>query len=173
MAYINLLLIPFATFSSIIFSPILVSAQNFNTVGNEINDSINVIGGVVNTAVTLLFAVAVLWLLWLLFRRMTTDGGDKDLNTQIIVALVVLFVMFSFWSLIRIFGSAVGVDPDNQSNIRAPVGSPYDNPAGIRGIEGVEPSGSLYSPSNPDIRGIEGVEPSGSLYSPSNPPTGR
>ena len=103
-----------------LFAPVLALAQNFNTVGNEINDSINVIGGVVNTAVTLLFAISVLWLIWLLFRRMTTDGSDKDLGKQIIVALVVLFVMFSFWSLIRIFGSAVGVDPDNQSNINLP-----------------------------------------------------
>ena len=100
------------------FFPFIAFGQSFSRVGGEVSDSIETIATVANAVVGLIFVLAVAFLAWHLFLMVMRPDQDTDKRKGIIFnALVVIFIMFSFWGILRIVGSAIGIEFGENSNI--------------------------------------------------------
>jgi succinate dehydrogenase hydrophobic anchor subunit len=86
--------------------PMLAFAQASNISLNNLQDVINGIGKIINAVVPLIFAVAVLYMLWNIVKYIEAGTGDAkardSARDQIIFAVVLLFVMMSIWGLVNI-----------------------------------------------------------------------
>lgn len=90
---------------ALFLSPTLV----FATAGT---DAIDITLGLLNRIIPLIFAVALIWLLWSLvqFFLVSENPGDRDkVLKQIIYIVVVLTVMVSIWGLVAVARNTFGL----------------------------------------------------------------
>ena len=76
------------------------------------------VGGIFDTIIPLIFAVAIIYFLWGLTKFITTAGGDAEAHESgrniMIWGVIAIFVMASVWGLVKILQNTFSVD-DNTS----------------------------------------------------------
>ena len=94
--------------SSVFAMPFLAFAQV-----TDVTSLINLVGGLLNQIVPLIFALAFVYLIWNIVKYIEAGQGDpktRDIaRDAIIFALVLLFVMSSVWGLVGIIKNTLNV----------------------------------------------------------------
>jgi heme/copper-type cytochrome/quinol oxidase subunit 4 len=101
------------------FGLALAPFMTFAAAVNNLSDVISVAGSLINSVVPLLFAIAVVYLLWSIVKFIEAGSGDPKTRDAardaIVLAVILLFVMTSIWGLVGVlkgsftFGTAVDV----------------------------------------------------------------
>ena len=94
--------------ASLALSPMLAFAQQLTNVETFVTS----IGRVVNIALPVVVAIALLTFFWGLVKFIFAQGNEEaktDAKKVMIWGLVALFVMVSVWGLVRFIGSALGI----------------------------------------------------------------
>ena len=102
--------------------PVVVLATE-ETVGNNIKDLVTSVGTIVDSLVGVLMTLAIIAFFWGLVKYIWNAGDEekrKDGKWMMIWSVVALFVMVSIWGLVGFIGSAVGIDPNDNSSILGP-----------------------------------------------------
>lgn len=99
--------------------PMLAFAQAKGIQLYNLQDVINGAGRIINAIVPLIFAVAVLYMLWNIVKYIEAGTGDAKARDaardQIIFAVVLLFVMMSIWGLVNILRGTFTLKNENPS----------------------------------------------------------
>jgi len=90
-------------------SPIIALAQAYSP-NQGVSGLFNFAGGILNRAVPLIIALAVVYFIWQVFRyAVAANEEDKGkAKTQMIWGIVGIFVMVSIWGLVAILQSTFG-----------------------------------------------------------------
>ncbi|MEX0918607.1 MAG: hypothetical protein WDZ85_01400 [Candidatus Paceibacterota bacterium] len=97
-------------FASGLFSlPILVSAQQ----GQNFGSILDMLSGFINDLIPFIIGLAVLVLLWGIFKLITSGGDEtkrKEAINLIIWGVIFLFVMVSIWGFVNLLSGTFGLD---------------------------------------------------------------
>ncbi len=117
----SLIISSFVTFFvTIAFFPAFASAQA-DRVTDSVDDFANEIIKLLDTLISLLFVLAIFWLMWKLFSYVRNpDGSDSKKKTELLWAFALVFVMFAFWGILLVIGDAIGIDPEGSDPISRP-----------------------------------------------------
>jgi len=105
---------------SIAFAPFLASAQVVQSASN-VNNLIKFLGGLLSSAVILLFAAAIVFFLWNVMKYVMSAGDGEakaEANKGIIYGLIGIFVMASVYGLVFFIKDSLNLTP---GSIGAPV----------------------------------------------------
>jgi phosphoglycerol transferase MdoB-like AlkP superfamily enzyme len=104
---------------SALLLPVVTFAQdvNLDTEVSNLEDIINLILGLINVAIPIIIALAVLVFIWGVFKYVVSDseeakGKGKDM---MIWGIVGIFVMISVWGLVNILVNTFGLDSQNDA----------------------------------------------------------
>ena len=100
------------------FFPIIASAQiriydtpntnlNFTTFANKLS-------GIANVAIPFLIGVALVVIIWGIFRYVTHAGDSEKVaegRKTVIYGILALFMMLSFWGFVMIITRSLGINP--------------------------------------------------------------
>jgi len=102
------------------FAPMLASAQNVT----NINGLMDLISSIVAWGVPVLGGIAILYFIWevIKYTISSDEEGKKAAKTNIIWAVVGIFVIFSIWGLVGILQNSFGGSNNPAGQIQLPVG---------------------------------------------------
>src|SRR3990167_3133070 len=76
------------------------------------------IGKIVNLAIPIIFAIAILGFFWGLVKYIFGSEHDKEAAKKTMLwGVVAIFVMASVWGLVRFLGSTVGIDDNSDIDV--------------------------------------------------------
>ena len=113
--YTDLLLLPVVSFALLVTGA-TVSAAPLDTLQETVSD----VGGLINTAVIIVISLIFLFFFWSLGQYVLKSEGKEDAKTNMIWAVVALFVITSVWGLIAFIRALVGVDAGTANDIAVP-----------------------------------------------------
>ena len=89
---------------------------------DTVSDSVTDFGGIVNTLVVIVVSLAFLYFFWNLGQYVLRSGPEEKAaaKTNMIWAVVAMFVITSLWGLIAFIRSLVGVDAGTANNVQVP-----------------------------------------------------
>lgn len=100
------LVLPFVTKAE---SHPLVTVTTGNELGN-LTSLAEALGGLINTLLPVIFALALLYFFWGLAKFVMSSGEDKESGKNIMIwGIVALFVMASVWGIVGFIQEALGV----------------------------------------------------------------
>ncbi len=71
------------------------------------------VGGIINTLIPIIFALALLVFFWGLVKYMFAGEHEKEQAKKTMLwGIVALFVMAAVWGLVRFLGSALGINEE-------------------------------------------------------------
>jgi hypothetical protein len=104
--------------SALYLLPAVAFAQAFNL--NPIKNLVRSVGDIVSMLVPILIALTLVVFFYGLFQYVRSSGEGHDQGRNIMIAgLLSLFVMVSVWGIVRLIGSALGVDQGGAPNLPA------------------------------------------------------
>lgn len=96
------------------FAPALASAQQL---GN-INDLLNSIGNLVDAALPIVVAIALLVFFWGLVKFIFSGADSKEEGRDLMIwGIVALFVMVSVWGLVNFIGNAFDIEQGGEAPV--------------------------------------------------------
>ena len=93
--------------AAVLTFPFISFAQELDRVKTLIES----IGEIINTAIPIVFALALLVFFWGLVKYIFGGAEDKDKAKNLMIwGVVALFVMATVWGLVQFIGDAVGIE---------------------------------------------------------------
>ena len=92
--------------------PVLAMATPMVAFAATLMDILNTVRGLINAIVPLLMVLAVAVFLWGIVKYITAGGNtekEKEARGYVIYGLIGIFVLVSFWGIIQIFATTLGV----------------------------------------------------------------
>ena len=89
---------------------------------DTVSGSVSDFGGIINTLVVIVVSLAFLFFFWNLGQYVLKSGPEEKAaaKTNMIWAVVAMFVITSLWGLIAFIRSLVGVDAGTANNVQVP-----------------------------------------------------
>lgn len=110
----------FIPFASVLALPALAFAQDFTYLNNVFNAGKGVLSGAINVIMILAFV----YFLWTVIQFIKADAGKKaDARTNMIYAIIGLFVMTSVWGIIGILRQTTQAGQGGSGAITCPPGT--------------------------------------------------
>lgn len=110
----------FIPFAIVLALPTLAFAQDFTYLNNVFNAGKGVLGGLINVIMILAFV----WFLWTVIGFIRAEPGKKgDARTQMIYAIIGLFIMTSVWGIIGILRQTTQAGQGGSGAITCPPGT--------------------------------------------------
>jgi hypothetical protein len=108
--------------ASLLALPFLVGAQ-VTTQVHDLNGIIRFINNILNVALPLIIAAAVVWFVWSMFQVFLAGDDDKQAKakTNALWGIVAIFVMISVWGLVNILVRTFGLENSAPQNITNPL----------------------------------------------------
>lgn len=78
----------------------------------NIDELVGDVGNIINRAIPILFALALLVFFWGLVKFIFSPEDKESAKKTMLWGVVALFVMATVWGLVSFLGEAVGVDQD-------------------------------------------------------------
>jgi hypothetical protein len=90
--------------------PVASFAQVLATGGNDLFDLINILRQVLNVAIPILIAIAVIYFIINVIKFITTDGEIKDAaKGGIMRGIIGIFVIVALWGIIGFLSKSLGI----------------------------------------------------------------
>lgn len=102
------------TFSFLI--PLFIAAMPAVTFAQDAGTVLGTIMAILNTVITILIILAVVYFIWGVISSVIAKGGEDKTkaNNMIKNGLIGLFLIVAFWGIIRIVQNTFGIDNSNQ-----------------------------------------------------------
>lgn len=98
----------------LVFAPFLASAQATNLNASNVNNLVVFLSGLLKAAVALIFAGAVVFFLWNVFKYVMSAGDGEakaEANKGIIYGIIGIAIMASVYGLISFIIGSLGLTP--------------------------------------------------------------
>ena len=120
--------------TALLVIPAVAFAQNFTYIENWLDAALYWL----RLSITVVMIAMTLWFLITVFQfiRAKEEKDVKERKSQMINGIIGLFVSVAVWGIIRIAGSVIGVDVNNNNttpNVTCPPGMTYNRSVGTCG----------------------------------------